>query len=261
MKLIKSVLSISAFLYVSIAHADNHQFNEGADLNAPFNIQVQMCSLLDGVTQKQYDAFLEDYFVWSKKHDVETTFIRQTSLFTHANAYKPNPYDFVEFLTTDHKSAGRGWDKWLTTKDGQKLGQRWSKLAKCDVKMANVEMIWADFDKMSTDNNRVVTWNWCTRKEGVSWDQLHTKHRSAAASTNYDPTSIGWAAFYPHLGGANAPGEFAHVVIYPNVEALMERGARYAQGGWRALDDYYTSYADCSGESAMLETVMYRPGS
>ena len=114
---------------------------------------------------------------------------------------------------------------------------------------------------MRTDNNRVVTWNWCTRKEGVSWDQLNAKHRSAAASTDYDPTSIGWAAFYPHLGGANAPGEFAHVVIYPNVEALMERGARYAQGGWRALDDYYTSYADCSGESARLETVMYRPGS
>ena len=146
MKLIKSVLSISAFLFVSIAYADDHQSDEGADLNAPFNIQVQMCSLHDGVTQKQYDAFLEDYFAWSKKHDVETTFIRQNSLFTHANAYKPTPYDFVEFLTTDHKSAGRGWDKWLTTKDGQKLGQRWSELAECDVKMANAEMIWADME-------------------------------------------------------------------------------------------------------------------
>ena len=67
--------------------------------------------------------------------------------------------------------------------------------------------------------------------------------------------------FYPHLGGANAPGEFAHVVIYPNIEALMARGARYAQGGWRALDDYYNSYADCLGESARLETIMYRLGS
>ena len=66
MKLIKSVLAISALLYVSITHADNHGLNEGADSNAPFNIQVQLCSLLDGVTQKQYDAFLDDYFVWSK---------------------------------------------------------------------------------------------------------------------------------------------------------------------------------------------------
>ena len=73
------------------------------------------------------------------------------------------------------------------------------------------------------------------------------------------PTSVG-QLFFPNLGGANAPGEFAHIVVYPNVEALMENGARYTQGGWRMLDDYYTSYADCHGESASLETIMYQPG-
>ena len=52
----------------------------------------------------------------------------------------------------------------------------------------------------------------------------------------------------------------AHIVIYPDVERLMQGAALNAQGGWRMLDDYYTAYADCSGQSAMLETIMYQPG-
>ena len=260
MKLFKFALAILAWLLSPITYADNHEFVGGIDVNAPFNIQAQMCTLSDGVTQKDYDIFLQDYFAWSRKHDVEVTFIRQNALFTHANAKNPNPYDFVEFLVADHKTSGAGWDKWLTTKDGQKLAKRWSKLAKCHVKMANTEMIWANTDEMNSDRDRVVTWNWCTRKDGISWDQLSAKHRSVAASAGDNRSNIGRAAFYPHLGGANAPGEYAHIVIYPDVEALMERGARHAQGGWRGLDDYYTSYADCSGESASLETILYQPG-
>ena len=260
MNLIKFTLAIFALLLASTTYADNHEFNNGIDVSEPFNLQIQMCALLDGVTEKDYDAFLQDYFAWSRKHDVEVTFIRQESLFTHANATNPNPYDFVEFLVSDHKTSGESWDKWLTTKDGQKLAKRWSKLAKCYVKMANTEMIWANVDEMNSDRDRVVTWNWCTRKDGISWDQLSAKHRSVAASAGDNSSNIGWAAFYPHLGGANAPGEYAHIVHYPNVEALMNRSARHAQGGWRGLDDYYTSYANCSGESASLETILYQPG-
>jgi hypothetical protein len=126
--------------------------------------------------------------------------------------------------------------------------------------MAHAEMIWTDVDAMNSDRDRVVTWNWCTRKEGVSWDQLSAKHQSVAATRNKNAPNIGWAAFYPHLGGASAPGEMAHIVIYPDVESLMQGAALNAQGGWRMLDDYYTSYADCGGQSAMLETIMYQPG-
>jgi len=259
-KLITISLAISAWLLSPLSQADHHEFVGGIEVAAPFNLQVQMCTLADGVSQKQYDAFLNEFFAWTKKHDTEVTFIRQQSLFSHANASNPNPYDFVEFLATDHRSAGKAWDKWLTTKDGQKLGEKWSKLATCHVKMAHAKMIWANVEAMNTDRERVVTWNWCTRKNGVSWDQLNAKHDSVAAMVDANPTNIGWAAFFPNLGGANAPGEFAHIVVYPNVEALMENGARYTQGGWRMLDDYYTSYADCHGESASLETIMYQPG-
>ncbi len=260
MKLTTLALVVTAWVLSPFVNADDHEFVGGIDVNAPFNLQVQMCALLDGVTQEDYDALINDYFKWSKKHDVEVTFIRQVPLFGHATARNPNPYDFVEYLASDHVTSGRGWDKWLTTKDGQKLGDRWAKLAQCDVKMAHAEMIWTDVDAMNSDRDRVVTWNWCTRKDGVSWDQLSAKHQSVAATRNENAPNIGWAAFYPHLGGANAPGEMAHIVIYPDVERLMQGAALNSQGGWRMLDDYYTAYADCSGQSAMLETIMYQPG-
>ena len=262
MKLKLSTFSFAFLIWLlsPFTHADHHEFVGGIDVDAPFNLQVQMCALAEGVDQKQYDAFLNDYFSWSKKHDVEVTFIRQQSLFTHANAKNPNPYDFIEFLATDHRSAGQGWDKWLTTKDGQKLGETWGKLAQCDVKMAHAKMIWTNVEAMNTDRERVVTWNWCTRKDGVSWDQLNAKHDTVAATAGDNPSNIGWLAFFPHLGGANAPGEFAHIVVYPDVAALMKSSARHAKGGWRLLDDYYTSYANCHGESASLETIMYQPG-
>ena len=127
MKLKTLALVVTAWVLSPFVKADDHEFVGGIDVNAPFNLQVQMCALLDGVTQEDYDALINDYFKWSKKHDVEVTFIRQVPLFGHATARNPNPYDFVEYLASYHVTSGRGWDKWLTTKDGQKLGERWAK--------------------------------------------------------------------------------------------------------------------------------------
>ena len=69
-------------------------------------------------------------------HDAEVTIIRQAPLFAPANPRHPNQNDFIEFLAADLMSLGAGSDKRRTSKDGQKLNERWSKLAKCDVKMA-----------------------------------------------------------------------------------------------------------------------------
>lgn len=235
--------------------ADNHASEGG---NSFFNLQVQMCTLKDGVEMKDYDALINDFFKWSKKHDVEVTFVRQLPFLTHATATNPYPYDFIEFLGTNHANSGKGWDKWMSTKDGQKLNERWQSLAQCNVKMANVMRLYADANAMSTDNDRIAVWNWCTRKPGVTWDQLSAKHQSWLANSE-DAPNIAWFNVFPHMGSASASGEFAHLVIYPNVEAMMKRTAGYVDGGWRVEDDYLTSYATCNGRSASIEQVLYRP--
>jgi len=256
----KKILVSCVLLFSVFATADNHQFVGGVEVTEPFNLQVQMCSLNEGVEQKDYDRLIQEYFDWSVKHEVEVTFVRQNPLFTHANANNPNRYDFVEFLATDYANAGIGWDKWLSTPDGQKLNAKWQKLAQCDVKMANTFMLWADVEQMNTDSDRVVVWNWCDRKPGVTWDQMNLKHQDMINSRTTEPENIGWALFFPHFGGAQAPAEFAHIVIYPDAESLMKDASSFAMGGWRAQEDYLNSYATCQGRSVNTETIMRRPG-
>ena len=248
------------FLISVSAVAENPEFTGGIEVNEPFNLQIQMCALKDGVEQKDYDRLIQKYFDWSVKHQTEVTFIRQVPLFTHANAKNPGRYDFVEFLATDHANAGIGWDKWLSTPDGQKLNAEWQQLAHCDVKMAQTFMLWADVEQMNSDSDRMVVWNWCDRKPGITWDQMNLKHREMIENRSTDRGNIGWALFIPHFGGALAPAEFAHIVVYPDAESLMKDSGAFANGGWRAQTEYLGSYANCQGRSVNLETIMRRPG-
>ncbi len=247
-------------LFISLTlGADQHQ-NEAPTLTSPMSTQIQLCNLNPGKTLADYDKIIEKYFKWSEKHDVEVVFVRQTPLFSHADANNPG-YDFVEYLYSDYETSGNGWDKWLGTPDGQKLAVAWQDTAVCHVKMGSLYMQYRD-PAIYTDNDRIVTQNWCTRNAGVSPDQLIAKHQQIAEAYPEGISNIAWGILYPQIGGAHAPGAFAHVNAYPDVAALMARQAWYNNDeGWRAVRDYNVSYASCRGESAFVEQVLHRPGS
>ena len=238
--------------------ADDHMLN-GMNVTKPFNVQANLCKLNPGVSEEDYDAMLGDYLEWAKKNNVEPVLVRQKPVFSHANANNPWPYDFVEFLAMDdYERWGKSWDMWLTSKDGAALNERWQSLAMCNVKQAHGIVLFADADAMQSDDERYVSWNWCTPK--VGWEQLEQKHNDYVTEIKNDSAGmIGWALMYPHTGGADSPGEFAHLAIYPNIESFMKRRKMEANGGWRALREYYQTYADCGGEQLMTETVMHRP--
>ncbi len=241
-------------------YADGHLASKGLE-QQPINVQVQLCSLLPGKTMAQYDRHNEKYFAWAKKNDVEVTFVRSTPLLTHSNGRNnPASYDFFELLASDYETSGKAWDLWMSTAEGQKLSAEWQSIAKCDVKMASLFRQWANMEALKTDNNRISTWNWCTRKEGVSSEQLTAKHQSLAAEFGEGIGNIGWFTFYPLIGGANTPGEFAHVSVYPDMAGLMEHQRWFSEGGWKTRQDYH-NYADCQGESASVEEVRNRPSS
>ena len=251
------IFSISS----SFAIADDHQmFTGDLDPDAPINLQTQICTLKPGKTLAQYDRLINKYFAWAKKYDVETTFVRQTPFLTHANPDNPNNFDFVEFLASDYETSGKAWDLWLSTPDGQKLNEEWLSLASCDVKMASLYTRWAKVEELNSDDNRIAVWNWCSRKEGVSSEQLMAKHDAIVKEYSDGVGNIGWFTFIPNIGGANAPADFAHIMVYPDMEGLMKHQEWFANGGWRARQDYYT-YANCQGESANIEVIMNRPGS
>ena len=63
----------------------------------------------------------------------------------------------------------------------------------------------------------------------------------------------------PLLGGGNYP-TFAHVVLYPDMESVMQsKKVEAAEGGWRFRDEYETEYAECSDPMLMHEKVYNRP--
>jgi len=79
--------------------ADGHEQGE----TEVFNLQVQLCTLKDNASMKQYDEMIDDYVKWSRKHDVELAFARQTPLYPHNNWFESG-YDFMEVLFSTHAS-------------------------------------------------------------------------------------------------------------------------------------------------------------
>lgn len=91
-------------------------------------------------------------------------------------------------------------------------------------------------------------------------EQLMIKHAQAAATIPDNALMIGWVVLVPTGGGANAPGDFAHLTVYPNMQAFMNMREYNVKGGcWNMRD--YSSYADCHGDALNVEIGVHRPGS
>ena len=172
------MVKLSNFIFFSFLlalnmnlYADDHS---SEDMGV-FNLQVQLCTLKGNTSMKQYDDMIADYVDWSRKHDVELFFARQTALYPH-NSWFEAGYDFMELLLSSHAMSGKGWDKWLGTSDGQKLNERWQKMAECRVKQAASVPHFVNQELINKDNDRIVAWNWCTLNEGVSWDDMLAEH-------------------------------------------------------------------------------------
>ena len=64
------ILGIVAFFgFNNFVYADGHEQGE----TEVFNLQVQLCTLKDNASMKQYDEMIADYVKWSRKHDVEVS--------------------------------------------------------------------------------------------------------------------------------------------------------------------------------------------
>ena len=254
------LLPLFAFAFVSISNAvfaDDH----GDSLPSGFNVQLQLCKLNDGATLSQYNKMNADYIKWSKKNDVEVTFIRQTPLFSHDDFIQSSGYDFLEILASPFALSGKAWDKWLSTKEGQKLNKEWNNLATCHVKMGGGRMLWGDEEALNSDSERYVTWNWCSINDGVQVEEVIKEHARLVELVKENPQGmIGWFGLVPRLGGANAPGDFAHIAVFPDLESAMKRQESLSEGGWIGYRDYQRDFATCRGEQLLSEQVIHRPG-
>ena len=236
------------------AFADNHSSEpEAAE---PLSIQVNLCKLKQGKNQRDLDKLFNIYLDWAQENNVDTFFARQYPLVTHADAANPLGYEFLELSAGPFARQGRAWDLLMTTPDGEKLAATWNEVVDCNVKFGTGLVMFSK-PEMETDNERIVSWNWCSVNEGVTIEQLMAAHAQAAASITDDAPMIGWATLVPTVGGANIPGDFAHLVAYPDMESFMRMREYNAKIGWKNMRDY-SALASCSGEEVNVEAVLHR---
>jgi hypothetical protein len=258
MKLILSVL-VGLALSVSVAAAEQYS---GIDLSQGNSVQMQLCSLKPGKSMENYDRVIRDYIQWSRDNDVELFLMRATPLFLSPPPNGGQQIDFLELLVAPYGVAGTGWDKWLTTEESKKINARWQETADCRVTMNSGFVLALDREALSSRDDRVLSFNWCTRNDGVSVDQLQAKHQQIAGNWNTDSPIKAWTIMVPGLGSRNTPGDFAHLLSFEDVSGLMAwQNALANEEGWRARMDYETSYANCIGDNAYHVQVLNRPGS
>lgn len=167
-------------------------------------------------------------------------------------------YDYIAFDFMDWEELGNEWDLYLGSKTGSAIASEYDKVEDCDALVSAVFPLLRR-PEISSDDSRIVTVEWCTRKDGVSADQLNAEHRAIAAE-NADNELVGWwGVGYPMAGVRDGvfPGDFYHLVNYTDMKTFAAaKNAIANEEGWRARADYYASYADCTGEHVMIgETV------
>jgi hypothetical protein len=149
---------------------------------------------------------------------------------------------------------------WLGTKEGQKLAKKWQDAATCYVKWGHAYPQYTNQKALESDDDRVVSWNWCTRKEGVSLEDLQARHGMMVEELKEDNIGLsGWFIVQPVTGAAQAPGGFVHLGFYDDVESFMKYKESFAAGGWKNYVDYTDNFANCSGEELYSEQVLNFP--
>ena len=257
----KLILLAIGMLIGSLTHAASGQY-QGINLDAGNALQMNLCALKPGKTMANYNRVMDDYIEWSRENDVEIFVLRLTPMFLSANPNGAPQFEFIDMLISNFDTSGSSWTKWLTGADGQKINAQWLETADCRVSLNAAYIMVLDREALSAREDRVMTFNWCTRNDGVSTDALRAKHQELAADWTPENPVKAWTIMVPSLGSRNTPGAFAHLLSFEDANGLMAwQNATANDEGWRDRQDYENSYADCVGDNAYYAQVLNRPGS
>ena len=225
------------------------------DIGDAVSLTAHICTLKNDASMKdiaridnKLHKFMDDNDIRGMRQILAPLFATGTS------------YDYIAFDFMTWAQFGKNWDLALKTKVGNGLMADYAEVEDCDAMIASV------FPLMRKESNLQLTSSisvveWCTRRPGVSQQQLGEKHRTVAAETKDSTTATWWGVGYPAGGLRDGlfPGDFFHLVSYPDMNAFAaSRNDIANNGGWKMRADYYTSYADCSGEHVLAGEVVRR---
>ena len=256
----KPIFYVAALLAGAAAIADEHEQFQGIALDQGNAIQMNICRFNDRKTMSNYDRVFNDYIEWSKDNDAEVFVLRLTPVYGGPVADGPQ-FDFIDLMISTYGASGDAWNKWLTGEEGQKLNAQWGEAADCTVSINPGVIVAIDREALSARDDRLMTFNWCTRNDGVSWDQVTETHRQMASNYTTESPIKAWTVMFPGLGMRNPPGEYAHLISYEDANGLMAFQNDFVNNdGWRRRVEYEANVANCGGENVYYAEVLNRPG-
>ena len=205
--------------------------------------QLTLCTLNSGKTLKDVEKLIPSIRAFQTEIGLNSFFGLMTPLFVS----RQSTIDFIlaDFAAFDELAAA--WDQFLVSSSGAKVQASLDKIAICN---RSLHRYYHQYTKYSDDDRRVLSFNWCSKKESVSMESLMAKHRSFADPAN--PHILHWGIAAPAWGvrTGDLQGEFAHLVGYADMTAaLADQSDIASKGGWKERRDYFSSYANCSGEN------------
>jgi hypothetical protein len=253
------ITCIALFSLAAIAQADNHNNAwRGVNLDQQFGIQFEVCKLKPGKTLDDMAKLNDEVRRLFDETGLALSLMRLTPMYSHGMPGEPAA-SYIDVTMGTIEAFGTGWDNWLASKDAVKLMAASDKIATCTFKFARAINRVAQIEALDSTDDRLISMNWCSKRDNVSWDQLKTKHDAWQAAYENDSSSMAWNVVLPRLGAGNAHGRFMHMVSYANAQQLMANENWVANGGGaRALGDYYSAYAACDGESVWSASYLYK---
>ena len=248
--IIKLLLVSSIFLSIT-AIADDHASNSDEASQTAFATETSICTFNEGKDVSDMDKVLNSFKSWATETDYPSYLVMNTPLYVSSQTNAQVVLqEFASF-----QNLATAWKK-LWAED-PKFVADFEKIASCSRSLSHYYPLHNN-QNLEPDDDRIMVINWCTKNQGVSWDQMQAKH----ATFNFSDDIIYWGVMFPSAGtrDGDVPGGFAHYGVYTSIDSFMQaENMRANEGGWKLREDYYASYASCSGANVYQQTVISRP--
>ena len=131
---------------------------------------------------------------------------------------------------------GASWDKWMASESAQNLMAKSNAVAECTFKFARAKNRVAKIDALDASPNRLMSLEWCAKRDNIQWDQLVERHDAWEAAYADDSPAMAWNIVAPRIGSGERQGHFhAHGVLRQCDSAHGQRGMD-SQRWWQQCD-------------------------
>ena len=256
MNKLRTLILVISTLVVSNGFAANAGANyRDIPTDQNMGLQLDLCELNEGYSLDDVAKINKRLSEGFAKLDINASIMHLTPFFTRGALFDPRP-DYATMIVAPIPEFGSGWDKWTTSEEASELVADSEEVSRCIAKFHQGIPKHFDVDEIQSTDRRILTFQWCSRRPGVSIEQLRNRHDNYLQSIGEEFPAATWHILVPRLGGG--PGDWAHMQTYTSAASLMSNESRLATGGFRSYNDYHNTYVDCGDTNVWNGTYVHK---